>query len=136
MKAQLDMVDYRFIEVSDILSDFVVEAEFSTEIPPSLVQKALREVCDAVAFGASLPIFFEGLSAISIGGKNIRIAFRFLNDPTMLANLTGGSRDELPRLRTHFAMHVFAKLDNVHEIGAIPFPPRFRIFLNFPNSQG
>lgn len=124
------MVDYRFIEASDESFDFIVDAEFDTDIPPAKVQNALCEICNSVLIGSRLPIFFEGLSALHITGKRVEISFRFSNKSDAIVTLDSSARNELPRTRTHFVIHVFARLDKVHKLGAVPFPPNFRDFID------
>lgn len=128
------MVDYRFVEVSEKQSDLIVDAEFGTDIPPSKVERALREICDAVSTGMNLSIFLEGLSAVQITSERIELAFRFSDRTEAIAALDTVARDELPRKRANFVIHVFARLDQVHTLGDVPFPPNFRDFSSFGDS--
>jgi|GEM_PF-4575164 len=125
------MVDYKFVDVSDELSDFVVDAEFEVEIPPYKVQEVLSEVCEAVLIGTKFPILFQGLSSVHITTHRIEIAFRFSRNPEEIRILSSEDRNELPRIRTQFVIHIFARLDRIAKLGAIPFPPNFRDFVDF-----
>lgn len=91
----------------------------------------LREIASVLDMGVHLPIFFEGLSAIRLEETRIEMSFRFSRNATDLAKLSENERDELPRVRIHFVIHVFAKMDKIHKLGSVPFPENFRQFINF-----
>lgn len=126
------MTDYKFIDISNDLMDMVVDAEFESQLPPSKVQAVLRIVSDALAIGTNMAIYFEGLSVFQISEKGIKISFRFSRNSDDMAKMTQNKRDELLRTRTHFVIHVFAKVDDLHKLGSVPFPPDFRNLLVFP----
>lgn len=126
------MTDYKFVDISDDVMDMVVDAEFDSPLPSSKMKALLREVSDALEIGTKLPIFFEGVSAFQITEKRMEMSFRFSRKPDDMAVLGENERDELPRTRTHFVIHVFARLDRIHRLGSIPFPANFRDFIEFP----
>ena len=125
------MVDYTFVDTSINLMDMVVDAEFETPLPSSKTRDILREILDALEIGTKLPILFEGLSKLQIAENRIEMSFRFSKKSDDIATLDEGERDELPRIRTLFVIHVFAKLDRVHRLGSVPFPADFRDLLEF-----
>jgi len=125
------MADYKFVDVSDDVMDMVVDAEFGSPFPSLKTQAILREVSDALEIGTRLPIFFEGLSAFQLAEKRIEMSFRFSRKTDDIATLAEMERDELPRTRSLFVIHVFAKIDRVHKLGSVPFPADFRNLVNF-----
>ena len=118
------------MDVSANYSDVIVDAEFAEKIPTATMQRAIGEICDAVLVGENLTIFFEGLSALKITSSSVEISFRFSNKTVRTETLVGDARDELPRMRTWFVLHVFAQLDQVHTLGLVPFPSDFRNYVN------
>lgn len=125
------MADYKFVDVSADLYDMVVDAEFATPLPAWKTKDLLIEVLNILHLGTRLPSLFEGLSAFQVTDKRIEISFRFSRKSDAVAALSETARDELPRMLTHFVIHVFAKLDRVHKLGAVPFPADFRKFIEF-----
>ena len=126
------MVDYKFVDVSLDLMDMVVDAEFDSPLPPLKTKAILKEISNALDIGAKLPIFFEGVSVLRITEKGVEVGFRFSRKPNDIAKLSEDERDELPRTRALFVIHVFAKLDHIHRLGAVPFPADFRNLIDFP----
>lgn len=125
------MVTYKFVDVSIDSMDMLVDAEFESALPSFKTQVVLREIANVLDMGMRLPIFFEGLSAIKLEETRIEMSFRFSRKANDLARLSENERDALPRVRTHFVIHVFAKVDNVHKLGSVPFPEDFRQFIKF-----
>jgi hypothetical protein len=125
------MAEYKIIDVSDDAMDIAVDAEFDAPFPSLKMQLLLRELSDAFETAQTLPIFFEGLSKIHIGEKRIEISFRFSRAANKYATLNAEERDELPIASIHFVIHVFARVDRIHKLSSVPFPPNFRIFADF-----
>jgi hypothetical protein len=125
------MVDYSFVDISPDTMDMVVDAEFESPLLPLKTKDILQEVSSVLGMGMRLPILFEGLSSFQVTEKKVAMSFRFSRKSDSVAALNDNERDELPRQRTLFVIHVFAKLDHIHRLGAVPFPPDFRNLIDF-----
>jgi hypothetical protein len=126
------MTDYKFIDISDDVVDMVVDAEFAAPLPPSKTQYLLHEISSALEIGRNKPILFEGLSAFQVTENRTQLHFRFSTNTEKLSALREEERDDLPKVRTHFVIYVFTKIDAIHRLSSVPFPEDFRRFSEFP----
>lgn len=119
--------EYEYSETGDY-RDVIVEAEFSNPASPQDLVEIIGVVSNTITSNHAAEAILGGIASLKMNQLQIHITLRFPLDPENAIEGDPKAEEDFARKRLHFILHLFAKIDQKHNIEGSPFKFDFREF--------